>query len=459
MANIEKRSIIDKNNLSAEAYFTSLLQEGHTNGLLSSSEIEKIQIQCLQFLAYKSERYNGGDSSSIRVEVAESIMKSNLYTIGVYLKSLPDVESAVSELKKANVSQMYQRGREIISAKLDVAKEIYQLAQQNKLDTLNYTYNATLSEDGIGAFFKAYDPDYQAHDFPTSIDYQLCNQVNHLVGVEYAEGFLENLLLENEFCTNFAAEDIHHLLCGYDEGYQDLLINIFEQVLTAALGCLLANRNVVKLAISADGIQSLYYQLAKYNDHSLGFIIDKAADKVLEELNITRPSLRRYIKESLPNITMNIAKAIKTNTLDKVFISPFNPNLKPKIQFLSGVKMDDADYRKLINELLLCRYQSDKLALIKERVKSFDDLEDVLLDAQLCEEEITSVFVVLEDIGIAALIRRYPFKSDIQAVDLSEAEQALILYLKNYIDQLPSDRREQILEIMTCLVDETCGCI
>ena len=88
MANIEKKHIIDSNKLSGEQYFTSILQETYSNGLLCDSDMEKIQLQCIQLLAYKCERYSGGESSSIRVEAAESIMKSNLYTIGLYLKSL-----------------------------------------------------------------------------------------------------------------------------------------------------------------------------------------------------------------------------------------------------------------------------------------------------------------------------------------------------------------------------------
>lgn len=453
-ANIEKRHIIDRNKLSKENYFTSLMREAYSFGLLSDSDIENIQLQCLQFLAYKSERYNGGESSSIRVEVAESIMKSNIYTIGLYLKSLPAADCAAVELKTATIPEMYQKGREIISDKLQAAKNIYKLAQKNKLSTINYTYNATLSDNGIGIFFRAYAPDYEAHESPASIDYQLCNPVTDLAGVEFIQKYLENLSLENEFCGNFTAEDIHYLLCCYDEGYQDLLINIFEQVLTAALGCLLARRNVVKLAISREEMQLLHNALLKYDDQSLALTVYRGTGKVIEELHITSPSLRRYIEQSLPKITTNIAHAVRTNNLDKLFAVADKPDLKPKINFSSGVKMNDADYRKLIEELLLCRYSSDRLALIKERVKSFDDLEDVLFDAELSEEEINSVFSILGDVEIAALIRRHPFKPDIEAVYLSEAEQVLRSYLKSYTVQLPPDRQEQVFEIIDRLIDE-----
>lgn len=453
MTNIEKKHIIDINNLSGEQYFTSILQEAYSNGLLWDSEIENIQLQCIQFLAYKCERYSGGESSSIRVEIAESIMKSNLYTIGLYLKSLPDADCAVSELKKASVSEMYQKGRKLINVRFRSAKQIYNLVQKNKLVTLNYSYNETINE-GIESFFKSYNPDYEAHDTPAFIDYQLCNPVIDLTGIEFVQKYLENLFYENEFCGNFAPEDIHYLLYGYDKGYKDLLINIFEQVLTAALGCSLGKRRVVKLDISAEDIQYIHYELSEYEDYSLPLKIRAAAGKVLEELNIGSLPLQRYIEKSLPKISANILHAVRTNTLTKTFVSKVVPDLKSRIRFVSEAKMYDEDYRKLVDELLICRHSSDKLALIKEKVKSFGDLEDILFDAQLSEEEIASVFDILGDIEIAALIRRHPFKADIQAVNLSEAEMVLRLYLKNYIDRLPADRQEEIFEKADNLMDE-----
>jgi len=452
MLNIEKKHIIDNNKLSGEQYFASILQEAYSNGLLCDSDMENIQLQCIQLLAYKCERYSGGESSSIRVEAAESIMKSNLYTIGLYLKSLPDVDLAVNEIKKASVSEMYQKGRELINVRLHSAKYIYNLVQKNKLTTPNYSYNSTINE-GIESFFKAYDPDYEAHETPASIDYQLCNTVTNLIGIEFILKYLENLFLENEFCRDFAAEDIHHLLYGYDKGYKDLLINIFEQVLTAAVGCSLANRSVVELDISAEEIQHLHYELSEYDDCSLYLKVHEAAVKILEELNVDSLSLQRYIERSLPRIISNITNAIKNNTLNKTFVSPVNPGLEPRIRFVSGTKMHDEDYRKLIDELIICRHSSDKLALIKEKVKSFGDLEDLLFDAQLSEEETASVFDILGDVEIAALIRRHPFKTDMQAVDLSEGEMAVRLYLKNYIDRLPKGKQEEIFEKADMLID------
>lgn len=73
--------------------------------------------------------------------------------------------------------------------------------------------------------------------------------------------------------------------------------------------------------------------------------------------------------------------------------------------------MADKNSRKPVYELSICRFSSDKFTLIKEKVKSLGDFADVLLDARLNEEEITSAFGILGDAEIVSLIRRHPIKS------------------------------------------------
>lgn len=446
MRKIDITHMIESNSLSGEHYFTSILHEAYKCGILSNMDVENVQLQCIELLAYKSDKYNNGESSSIREEVAKKIMKSNFYTIGLYLKSLPDPDCAAHELKKTKIFEMYEAGCKLIKSKIHNAMIWYKLVQTNKLIINNYTYNATIAEDGIGIFFKSYNPDYEAHDTPGHIDYQLCQPITDLAGVEFIQQYLENLYLENEFCKKFNENDIRNILYGYDKGYRDLLINIFEYVLMVALGCSLANCSIVKLKISKKDLQFLYIELLKCDDYNLKF--GEAADKMFKELNITNLSLQRYIKNNLPKIILNISYAMKTETLDKVFIPPVNQKLSSSIQFVSAAKMADNAYRKLISELLLCRYSSDKLALIREKVKSFDDLEDILLDAQLNQEEITAIMGNFTDVEIAELVRRHLYYSDVQDVDVPEVEQNLRLYLKSYVDQLAIDRQKRIFEMV-----------
>ena len=236
MESIERISVIDRRILSEEFYMQSLLEEAARCHLLMDADIENIQFGCLELLAYKVERYNGCDSQSIRVEVAENIMKSNLFTIGLHLKSYPSADDAVKALKETALLDLYHLGMKRLEAKRNAAKHLHMLVMQNKLDTENYTYNSTVT-DGIKGFFKIYDPEYTAHEIHITADYPLCHPIEDLAGIEFIQKYLESIYYENLFCRCFSSEDIHHLLCGYDADYSDLILNIFEQVLTTALGC------------------------------------------------------------------------------------------------------------------------------------------------------------------------------------------------------------------------------
>lgn len=453
MANLDRIHFIDPSALDGEAYFASLLQAAFDCGLVSDEDIENIQLQCIKLLAQKVTDFTGGGSSSVRVETAESIMKSNLYVMGLYLKSLPDADLASAELKRAAISDLYQKGRKIMRTKLGIARNIYSLAQKNQLATPHAAYSATLGRNGLGRFFRAYNPDYSAHEIPAALDYQLANPVTGLAGIEYIHKYLESIYLENEFCRNFAAGDIEQLLHGYNPEYKDLPVNIFELALTAAVGCELASCNPLSLAVTETDITYLQHKLAQESGQSLQAIIGQAAAAVLGELQSGSSSLRSYIDKCLPRIAAVVNQAVRNGGLGQVFIVPANPQHQQKIEFISGVGMSDDEYRTLIGELMACRYSSDKLALIRQKVKSFGDFEDVLNDAELDDDEIIAMLGVLGEVEVAALLRRHPEKPEIQAYELSASEEAIQLCLKKYLDQLPVGQQETIREIARQLVD------
>jgi len=453
MANIDKRNIIDRTRLSGENYFTTLLKQACVSGILTENNLKKVQIQCVEFLAYKCERYNSGDSSSIRVEIAESIMKSNLYTIGIFLKSLSDDDSAALQLKTQTISDMYQKGRRIIDTKFKVTKHIYLMMRSNKIDNPNYTYNATIGGSGIGIFFKTYNIDFEAHESPASIDYQICNPIDNLVGVEFIQKYTENLLYENQFCRYFDSATIHHLLCGFDDKYEDLLINIFEQVLATALGCIIVGQDPISLNITREDICILRSKL-NISVNELAKTVRLAYNSLVNQLDIKRSSLKKYIEMSLSQVTINISNAVKLDTLPTVFPSLKNMDLLPKIRFFRQEKMENNEYCKIIEELLSCRLTSDKLALIKEKIHTFGDLDDVLFDVEFSIAEVQMIFNMLDEVDSAALIKRHPIKTDVMAEELSETELNLCSCLQKHMEQLNYDKRKRILEIVSRLVEE-----
>lgn len=101
--NIEIVKKINKEFLKSEDYFQSLLEEGFRVNLLTANEVESIQTDCLLLLAKQTEKYNGSESSSIKIEAASQLLSSILFTLGVYLKTYENPDLAIEDIKKEGI--------------------------------------------------------------------------------------------------------------------------------------------------------------------------------------------------------------------------------------------------------------------------------------------------------------------------------------------------------------------
>lgn len=278
--------------------------------------IPNIQIQLLNLLKIKIDKYNSFESSSISMDKAKVIMESNLYTIGLYLKKFNQNE-AEEQLNNNSIIDLYEKGRKQLTRKISVSKVLYQKVLNNLLKTKNETYNSTII-DGIKAFFKIYDPDYDAKNIKITADYPLYNNViGKYEGIEFIEKYLEMLYYENEFCRLFSNESIEQLLYSYSKRYENLIINIFKIILTQAIGCILANKNYLNLSISKDQIQNIYEMFEGKNKDQIFNLIFEAYTKI----NIEKEKIKQYIEVGIREIQAEIYNSFKLNNLDKVFFS------------------------------------------------------------------------------------------------------------------------------------------
>ncbi|PKM61323.1 MAG: hypothetical protein CVU99_03935 [Firmicutes bacterium HGW-Firmicutes-4] len=447
---IKKQTVIDVDKLSGEFYFQSLLQEAYVKGTLSTKESERVQLECLKLLADCTERFTRGKSSSVRVEIAQGIMASNLFTIGIYLKSLPDVEAALFHIENEPIEKLYEYGLQVLKRKINVAKYFFNRVCKTKLKTANQAYNITI-DHGFKPFFDNYEINFHAHEIPSDIDYQLIHPVTDLAGVEFVIKYLENLYYENLFCSYFDADIIDEVMSGYDEAYKDLLDNICAQVFQNALGCQLLSAPLPPLDISLVNLNALDKKLKSDHQAELHKQLKTAAQELIADLKLTNQSLKKYLLASLPKITVTVYQGLATHSLNKVFVPRYNPNIKPIVHYNMGIKMPDKAYRALVTEFLSCRFFEDKLAIIKEQIKTLADMEDLLIAGELESTEAAMVFDLLEDIELAVLTKRYPLHPAIDAIDYSASEVRMQQNLDAYLRILPRERLAQILGMTTTI--------
>jgi hypothetical protein len=446
MRDIEKQQFIKKENLNQTYYFQSILQEAHKYMLLTDSELENIQMQSIQILTKQSEYYTSGDSSSIKVEIAEGILQSIFYSIGSYLKSFVDINTSIEVLKQRPLLELYKHGKKLIRIQVDSAKELLYTLQNDSIITDNYAYNDTI-QNGVQVFFTTYDVDFAAHDTPASIDYPLSNDKMELVGIDYINNYLEKLSLENQFCKNFSEYDIYCLLRGYDEYNKELLINIFGLVLTNLIGSLLVNPNELQLNIRPLDRKYLQQKLEKLSKDKLDKVLKEVSKQLCKELNILDGLLQKHIIATVVDLSARLKNALENNRLETIFISLKESYTQSLFQFQDGVKMNDELFRSTADEIRVCRYVSDKIAIIKREIHSIIDLIDILEGDCIIDNEFSEVFKSLGDMELALLLKNVPTHIIDSNYNYAEDEKQWHNKLKCFFKEIDLMRMESIREL------------
>lgn len=442
---IKKNEVIKKGRLDEATYFLSFIQEAYDNQLLSDKMLEDIQNQGVQLLANQTKAFTRGESSSVRIEVAQGIMNSIFYSISIYLKSISDTDEVLSLVTKTSICDLYKMGKQLIDKQIDKTKKLYKSIQLNCIKTENLAYKETLS--GISEFFSFYNPEYAAQETPGYIDYPLSIVNINLTGIEYVNSYIKNLYLENEFCQKFSFENIENVLLGYDIHYKNILINIFQRVLTNALGCLISNKKAVELNINTLDFELIKNKLNNITQIELYQLLIDLELQLFKELSIKKSDLKLYITDSIKEIAIRLYAANENNTLEKEFVSFIKYDQNEMFQFQDGIKMEDETFREIADKIRDCENVADKLALIKNSVNSIIDLVDILEGSCLFDSEFTDLFDFLQTPELAMLVKLLPSEMENTTFEFVESEKEWHLMLEAFIKNLSDKDRNEVLNL------------
>ncbi|KLU60155.1 hypothetical protein CEB3_c35860 [Peptococcaceae bacterium CEB3] len=442
---LSRRNLIQRKNLSEASFLPSLLQESHRLGLLSASQFERIQLQSLQLLSKLTERYTGGESSSVKVETAQGLMSSIFYSIGIYLKSLSDPDLAIEALQEKPLAELYRGGKQMAREQLSRARELLRAIQNDGFVTDHVAYNDTVQE-GLPGFFSVYDLDFAAHDTPGSIDYPLSHDPMDLVGVEYIHSYVQKLFRENQFCLLFPPQEIQRLLHSYSEHYQDLLVNIFGLVLTNAIGSLLARKSPFSLKLEPSDSLYLRQKLISHQTKTpLGDLLDEAARELCQQLKISDRFLQEHIATTAAGLSPRIRLALETRQLASVFVPFREAPIQNLVQFEDGVKLSDDAFRGILDEIRECRDLPAKITIIQNELHSLVDLVDLLEGYCIFDDEFAGIFQALGDMELALLAKKLPtYGTDLHITENAKEWQRR---LRGFLADMNLSRRERIREL------------
>ena len=273
-------------------------------------------IKLFRLMKRNTELFTLGDSSSVRVETAQELLKSVLFTLEL---GISKSETPSELLSSETLDSALSFGQKTIEAEIEHGRALYAEACLSAPEIENTSYKDTLV--GIGKFFRRYDYRFFAHLIPCDIDYQLSHAVDDsFQGIQYINEYLRRIIIENRFVRKFDKKLSEQLLQKYCSDYQGLLINIFEPICTNAIGLAMLGESVFPLCLPQDGIKRLSEMLDVLSATPAKTALIKAAENVCSELNLDDSSIVKYVSQTAEALFPRIESVLPHGNLGGIFL-------------------------------------------------------------------------------------------------------------------------------------------
>lgn len=412
-------------------------------GSRGEKERQRMKQQASALLAYKMERYTMGESTSVKEERANSLMEGIGYTLGAALQRYQDA-AAAQLLLQAEWQTIYLIGRAVLDKKLRQTKVMWRTLRACMVKTPSLYYKSTLQE-GLASFFAAYDVDFAPQEDIITYDYPACLLLPEVNGVQKTEFYIQAMLLENHFLMRFAPQAIHRALLRADAEYIHTPFNLFEAVLRAALGCVLSGTEPASLAPSRMGLMPMQKDIKNGRQQ-----IQQAAKQLCNAMCIPGGELQAYLQKAADQLANTMLKLPPQNM--PVFLLVVKEKYTEKtIKYSDAPKLADKDFRELAYELESCRYQKDRLEMIRA-LPSLADWIDILDAEVLRPGDAAKLFATMQKEELALLLHHLPLWNE-QQEDRHHLDKPWQGELRSCLQGMTSDERKEVQQIQDSLAE------
>lgn len=193
-------------------YTESLLARALELGMIDREFLSDLQRRFGHLLRRQCQAFTGGRSASMRREAVESLGQSVVFTLDMFAKSLEPVD-ALAALQNRPLEHCHAAGRKQVDSMVRAA-ELLHLSELRRELPVNTQLRSTFI-DGIGGFFRLYNPEYGAHEIHITADYPVLIYPSGLQGIEFILCYLDGFCMENRLLRLFGAEKVHRILTRY----------------------------------------------------------------------------------------------------------------------------------------------------------------------------------------------------------------------------------------------------
>ena len=250
-------------------------------------------------------RHTMGDSSSVRVEVAQQVFAAVCFA----LKQVPE------ELHGGDLFAAYRHGQERLRQKAETGRKVW----MQVMNTLPKVPSDTLltTVRSIGSFFDHADPTIP--EIPCTIDYPLLIPVSEtLLGIDYLNQWLAQLLLENRFMSLFSVCDMQRVLRRHCADYEELPINLCSPILLSATGGWMLHSGQEGLVLSESERQRLAERFEGRTAEAIGMQLRQALAELLSGI-LGAAEMESYLRRALEEAAVRIANVSKEGIANGVF--------------------------------------------------------------------------------------------------------------------------------------------
>ena len=238
------------------------------------------QVKLLELLRLQTERYTMGQSTSVRTDTAQMLLRS----IGFSLDQLHQAQPE-RDLLREPPDALLREAAEVVRRQTARTRLQYRRACRCLYQEENLSLWETLR--GINGFFHDYDPRFFAAEVPCYIDYQLDQPVpDDLVGVAWLRDYLDRLLTEDSILRRFQPDAVRRVLAASSPDHRELLVNLYGMVVDAALGVTMAEGDLFALDITAAGQAALTARLAPLTASARRLLLERAGETLARRLEL-----------------------------------------------------------------------------------------------------------------------------------------------------------------------------
>jgi len=186
--------------------------------------------ELMPIVAWLTEKYTSKESTSVSYNIARQLMGAVLYCIRE-LAVTEDLETAALNLNKKQLAKdAYEKGYELVIAKVNQTQEMYHTMLQCFHAYGNQNYYDTAVK-GIEGFLKCYDVRYHPQNNIITMDYPVLLIFDQMCGVDLIYQYLNCIRLEQMFLSQLPENFIQNTLVRYHCDYEELFVNICSIVL------------------------------------------------------------------------------------------------------------------------------------------------------------------------------------------------------------------------------------